>query len=63
MKLRSYPDTVESKQRKIGMYKSPAPSGRKPKTASSSMVSKSSARKPKSMNMLIMYIQQLKDSV
>jgi len=35
MKLRSYPDTGEMKQRQVGMYKSPAPSIRKPKAATS----------------------------
>ena len=61
MKLRSYPDTVELKHREIGMYKSPLPSGRKPKVVSSSkssMLSKS-ARKPKGMNSIYIYILSL----
>lgn len=34
MKLRSYPDTAESKHRKIGMYKSPVASSVKKQVTS-----------------------------
>ena len=47
MKLRSDPDTVETKRREIGMYKSPLPSSRKRKA--SSKTSKS-VKKPKGMS-------------
>ena len=54
MKLRSYPDTTEAKQRKVGMYKSPASSVRKSKSVMSRKESpiprKAPVEKTKGMN-------------